>query len=170
MSENSSSGKGPLYIVIAILSLLLVGGGVGAIVYLSQKSKYEEQEKMKKMEEELDKLKETVEEEEAAEPANTGNDGKTIVKKRAKNAAAHHAVSAGGSKSAGTKVVIDGTGVRFRFAPSLSAGYLTWENGTTRSVSKGTRLTYTGETSDWYQVSYLGQTFYVSKEFSYLEF
>lgn len=169
MSDNSSSGKGPLYIVIAILALLLVGGGVGAIVYFTQESKYEEQEKMNKLQEELDELKETVEEEETAEPAKTGN-AKTIVRKSAKNAAAHHAVSAGGSKSSGTKVVIDGTGVRFRFAPSLSAGYLTWENGTTRSVSKGTRLTYTGETSDWYQVSYLGQTFYVSKEFSYLEF
>jgi hypothetical protein len=92
---------------------------------------------------------------------------KVIVKKEAEHAAEHRAVSAGGSKA---KVVINGEGVRLRFAPSLNAGYLTWENGKTRAPKKGARLEYTGEDGDWYQVKYLNHTFYVSKEFSYLEY
>ena len=41
--------------------------------------------------------------------------------------------------SKGAKVVINGTGVRLRFAPSLDAGYLTWENGATRAPKNGAK-------------------------------
>ena len=92
---------------------------------------------------------------------------KIIVQKGAEHASEHRAVSVG---SKGAKVVINGTGVRLRFAPSLDAGYLTWENGATRAPKKGAKLEYRGEDGDWYEVRYLGHTFYVSKEYSYLEF
>ena len=77
-------------------------------------------------------------------------------------------MSAGGGSP---KVVVNGTGVRLRFAPSLSAGYLTWANGTTRSVPKYTKLQYGGwENGDWYKVIYQGVELYISKEYSYLEY
>ena len=67
------------------------------------------------------------------------------------------------------QVVINGEGVRFRFKPSLKAGYLVWEDGRTRSVPKGTKLEYVSETDEWYCVKYKEKTFYVSKEFSYID-
>lgn len=37
-------------------------------------------------------------------------------------------------------------------------------------LRKALALTYLGENDDWYQVYYLGEVFYVSKEYSYLEY
>lgn len=66
----------------------------------------------------------------------------------------------------GPKVVMLGDGVRLRFKPSLESGYLVWEGGHTRSVSKGTKLLCLGETNGWYKVKYRGKEFYVSKQYS----
>lgn len=177
MSQQNSNSNVILYFVIGILAFLLVAGGVGAIIYINNQKSQAIQDALEKENAELkadldEQMEENDEITSKQRTVTTLPEQKTKVKKHAKNADAHHAVSAGNKdySGSGTKVVIDGTGVRFRFAPSLNAGYLTWENGTTRSVSKGTRLTYTGETDDWYQVQYLGQIFYVSKEFSYLEY
>ena len=66
-------------------------------------------------------------------------------------------------------VVIDGTNVRLRYAPNLKSKWLVWDNGTLRSVPKGTHLKLLdGSTHDFYEVEYLGRKFYVSNEFSYL--
>lgn len=177
-NNQHSSSKTPLFVVIFILSLLLVGGGVGIGVYFLTKPS-EEDLKLKELTEKIDELEEkNIELNEQIENADENSvvsnipQQKTIVKKHAKNAAAHRAVSAGGSSvsSGVAKVVVNGTGVRLRFGPSLYSGYLVWENGATRSPKKGTRLTLLGETDDWYRVEYLGREFYISKEFSYLEY
>ena len=92
---------------------------------------------------------------------------KIIIKEGAVHAAEHLAASSGHTP----KVVIDGKGVRLRFGPSLSAGYLTDSKGRNKSVPKGKKLKWTGwEDGDWYEVEYLGNYFYVSKQFSYLEY
>ena len=165
--NQRSDGKIGLYIVIAIMSILLIGGLIGATLFLFSKGT--------SVEELL--ATDTVEAEDlgcGGEYEEPVANQRIVVKKHAKNAAAHRAASVGGSNNKGiyndVKVVIDGHGVRLRFAPSLSAGYLTWENGGTRSPNKGARLDYKGETDDWYQVEYKGYLFYVSKEFSYLEY
>ncbi len=170
-AENNGGGnKGLLYGIIALLVALLIGGAAWYFISESNEKDALQAQQMEQMKQEQKKLadenKELTEQneklaEENAKPA------KVIVKKEAEHAAEHRAVSAGGSKA---KVVINGEGVRLRFAPSLNAGYLTWENGKTRAPKKGARLEYTGEDGDWYQVKYLNHTFYVSKEFSYLEY
>lgn len=183
MSQQNSNSNIVLYIVIGVLFFLLIAGGAGSIIYINNQKFEAKQEALEKensdLKAELEDLEEksdiTTSKKRATESPNVQESSKvqkTKIKKHAKNADAHHAVSAGNKGYSGgdTKVVIDGTGVRFRISPSLYSGYLTWENGTTRSVSKGTRLTYLGETDDWYKVKYLGQVFYVSKEFSYLEY
>jgi hypothetical protein len=174
-----SDGKTGLYIVIAIMAVLLIGGSIGATLFLFSKGVSEE-ELLAKVESKLQEKEKVAGAVETEVPCGDGEyeesaaNQKIIVKKHAKNAAAHRAASAGGSNNTGNykaiKVVIDGHGVRLRFAPSLNAGYLTWENGATRSPNKGARLDYKGETDDWYQVEYKGYLFYVSKEFSYLEY
>ena len=167
--QNNGGGNGSKILigVLAALLILLAGGAVFYFVTQNEKNK-----------EEVAELKEQIEEKANAEAAAVESaaerqePSEIIVKEGAVNAAAHHSVSAG-TKNATTqgggpvKVVINGTGVRLRFAPSLNAGWLTWPNGQTRTVSKGTRLTYLGEDGDWYTVSYMGETFYVSKEYSY---
>ena len=159
-----------LYAIIGILVVLIIGGGGYFVISSNNKENEakleklrEKQEALEEKNEELQEKNEKLQEEKSKPVENT----KIIVQKSAEHSAAHRAASAGGTTP---KVVINGTGVRLRFSPSLSSGYLTWANGATRAPRKGARLTYTGETSDWYQVSYLGQLFYVSKEYSYLEY
>ena len=166
--QGGGSGTKILIGLLGALLLLLIGGAVFYFVTQNQKNEKEVAE----LKEQLEKNAETSAES-AAEAVETQAPKEIIVKEGAVNAGAHHSVSAG-TKNATTqgaggpvKVVINGTGVRLRFAPSLNAGWLTWPNGQTRSVSKGTRLTYLGEDGDWYTVSYMGETFYVSKEYAY---
>lgn len=154
-----------LYVIIGILAAVLLIGGAYFFISKSNRDKAE-LELLKKNQEELaSKNQKLAEQNEKLAQAKSQT--KVIVHERAEHAAEHRAVSAGGN---GAKVVINGAGVRLRFAPSLDAGYLTWANGATRSPKKGAKLVYRGENSDWYEVSYLGQIFYVSKEFSYLEY
>lgn len=163
--QSSGSGSKIIIGVLAALLILLAGGAVFYFMTQNQKNK-----------EEVAELKEQIEKEKVSEEPKVAEPqapSEVIVKEGAVNADAHHSVSSS-SRNATTqgdggpvKVVINGTGVRLRFAPSLNAGWLTWPNGQTRTVSKGTRLTYLGEDGDWYTVSYMGETFYVSKEYSY---
>jgi len=67
----------------------------------------------------------------------------------------------------GKEIVVNGEGVRMRFAPSLKAKYLKTPQGGTLSVTKGTRLPCVGETGDWYKVVYQGKQYYMSKQFCY---
>ena len=62
MNRPSSSSKAPLYIIIAVLALLLVGGGIGTYVYLSAKEKKEQEQAFAEMKKELEELKEEKEE------------------------------------------------------------------------------------------------------------
>ena len=164
--KGGGSGTKILIGVLGALLLLLIGGAVFYFVTQNQKN-----------EKEVAELKAELAESKVEAAVEKAVEEKTpkeiVVKEGAVNAGAHHSVSAG-TRNATTqgaggpvKVVINGTGVRLRFAPSLNAGWLTWPNGQTRSVSKGTRLTYLGEDGDWYTVSYMGETFYVSKEYAY---
>lgn len=156
-----------LYALVGVLVVVVLGGAAYFFINKSNSDK-ETLELLKKNQEELaSKNKELVEQN--TKLSENKQDTKIIIREGAVHAAEHRAVSAGGS-AGGAKVVINGTGVRLRFAPDLNAGYLTWANGATRAPKKGARLEYIGEDSDWYEVRYLGQTFYVSKEYSYLEY
>lgn len=184
--SNGKNNQTLLYAVIGALALLIIGG---CIYYFVSKNdqKMEEmnqkmetletqnkvmKEKAKEAEEEAKKKAEEAEEEakkaeEAKKEAETVKTQKTIVNEGAVHGAQHMAASSGKK----VNVVINGVGVRLRFAPSLSAGYLTDANGRNRSVPKGTKLKWTGyDDGDWYEVEYLGNYFYVSKQFSYLEY
>ena len=160
-----------LYVIIGLLGGLVVAGLV--ILYLNQNSKTEEaldqmRQQAEALEQQNEKLKNEVDL--AKKQAEEASQQKVIVNTGAVHAAAHRAVSAGTAGKT-PKVVVNGNKVRLRFAPSLSAGYLTWADGSIRSVPKYTRLKYGGwEDGDWYQVIYEGIEFYISKEFSYLEY
>lgn len=67
------------------------------------------------------------------------------------------------------EVVLNGTNVRLRLEPNLQCGWLKDSKGAPTYLKKGTKLPYKDETSDFYEVSYKGQTLYVSKQFSYIE-
>lgn len=172
VENKGGGGKGVLYAIIAVLVALLIGGA--AYYFISQNkekeaAQAEQMEQLKKQQDELaNQNKELTEKnEQLAEENAKKAEVKVVEQEPAEHAAEHRAASAGNGK---TKVVINGEGVRLRFAPSLNAGYLTWENGKTRAPKKGSKLEYISEDGDWYQVKYLGHEFFVSKEFSYLEY
>lgn len=158
-----------LYVIIGLLFGLLVGGL--AFYFINQNAKNQKAiSQMKHQQRMLEQKNKNLESEvgEAKKEAAEAKQQKVVVKQGAVHGAEHRAVSAGGRAP---KVVVNGNGVRLRFAPSLNAGYLTWANGTTRSVPKYTRLQYGGwENGDWYKVIYQGIEFYISKEYSYLEY
>lgn len=66
-------------------------------------------------------------------------------------------------------VVLNGTNVRLRFEPNLQCGWLKDAKGVPTFLKKGTKLECTGESGDFYEVIYNGQTLYVAKQFSYLQ-
>lgn len=152
-------------VLVVIISILLAIIVAGAAYYLM--SKNEEVAQLKKEQAELnDKNERLTEQNQQLTEQNARQQEHASTQRQQQRPQQQSSASYG---SSGRKVVIDGTGVRLRFGPSLNAGYLTWANGAMRSVKKGTRLQYVGETDGWYQVSYLGNIFYVSKDFSYLE-
>ena len=67
---------------------------------------------------------------------------------------------------ADAQVVVTGTNVRLRTAPSLNSQTLTYSNGVNIHPKKGEKLTCTGKTGDFYQVIYKGQKVYISKQFA----
>ena len=65
------------------------------------------------------------------------------------------------------QVILNGTNVRLRLEPNLQCGWLKDAKGQPIYLKKGTKLTYLGESGDFYQVKYEGKTLYVSKKFAY---
>ena len=65
-------------------------------------------------------------------------------------------------------VVVNGTNVRLRYGPSLNADIYRNSRGAPIFPQKGMRLTYAGQTGDWYKVYYDGRIFYISKQHCYL--
>lgn len=172
--QSGKSNQTLLYVIIGALALLLLGG---CIYYFTSKNN-EQMEAMSQQMEQMEQKTQEMEEkakaaEEEAEAAKKEAEAaksapKTIVQNEGAVHGAQHMAASTGKK---VYVVINGVGVRLRFAPSLSAGYLTDSRGRNRSVPKGTKLNYNGyDDGDWYGVNYLGNTFYVSKQFSYLEY
>lgn len=66
-------------------------------------------------------------------------------------------------------VVINGTNVRLRYGPSLTANIYRNEHGTPIFPPKGSMLIYAGQSGDWYKAYYDGRIFYISKKHSYLK-
>ncbi|MBO7338038.1 MAG: SH3 domain-containing protein [Paludibacteraceae bacterium] len=66
-------------------------------------------------------------------------------------------------------VVISGTGVRLRLGPGTDYNYLTNDKGDQISPSKGAKLEYQGEYGDWYRVKFSNGSYYVSKDFAYIQ-
>lgn len=66
-------------------------------------------------------------------------------------------------------VVLNGTNVRLRFEPNLQCKWLCDAKGAPTYLKKGTKLTYKGESGDFYCVEYKQQTLYVSKQYAYIE-
>ncbi len=179
--SNGKSNQTLLYAIIGALAILLIGG---CVYYFLNKNN----EEMKAMSQQVEQLEQ--QKQEMAEKAKAAEEEAEVAKEEQKKAeeeaekaksapqkivqnegAVHGAQHMAASTGSKVYVVINGTGVRLRFAPSLSAGYLTDTNGRNRSVPKGTKLNFNGyDDGDWYGVNYLGNTFYVSKQFSYLEY
>ena len=68
----------------------------------------------------------------------------------------------------GPVVVVNGVSVRLRWGPSLDASVFTNGQGKPIYPSKGSQLTYLGESGNWYKVRYKGNELYISKSYSYL--
>jgi len=73
-----------------------------------------------------------------------------------------------GYTSSGSVVVVNGVNVRLRWGPSLNASIYTNGNGRPIYPKKGTRLTYLGQSGNWYKVRYNGNVLYISMDYSYL--
>lgn len=71
-------------------------------------------------------------------------------------------------QQSGRTITVTGTSVRLRYGPGLNYDFLKWGNGTARCPQKGEKLTYLGESGDWYKVSYAGYTLYIFKQYAKL--
>lgn len=69
----------------------------------------------------------------------------------------------------GRSLVINGTNVNFRLAPSLNAGILTNSYGYNLHVPKYTRLPYLGTSGNFFKTRYNGRTVYVYMQFAYVD-
>lgn len=159
--NNGGGNKTLLTIIIVLLTALLVGGAVWLFMDSNKKKEVKEEQIAKEAKEE--KVKELQEENERLKEENAKKPEKVVVERKVQ-------VATPSSSSGTPKVVVNGVGVRLRFGPGTNYGYLTWANGQNRAPSKGTRLDYIDETDEWYHVRYQGQTYYISKEFSYLSY
>ena len=66
-------------------------------------------------------------------------------------------------------VVATGNHVRLRTGPSTGYPMLVWNStGKPVWINKGDRLTYLGQTGNWFKVRYNGNVLYISKDYSYL--
>ena len=72
------------------------------------------------------------------------------------------------TQQSGKTVTVTGNSVRLRVGPGLNYDFLKWSNGTARCPKKGEKLTYPGESGDWYKVSYAGQQLYIFKQYAKL--
>ena len=66
-------------------------------------------------------------------------------------------------------VVIDGSQLRLRVAPSTSSDTFKWPDGTNRHPNVGDKYRYLGESGDFYKIDFNGNELWVSKQYTHLE-
>ena len=160
MYQNSQGTNNVLLTVLIVLVVLLfVGIGVGAVLYVSNKSTEESArqtvqiERLKASQDSLKATNKALQEEVRKKP-------KVVVKTQVREV--------GVSPSEATEVVINGKGVRMRVGPGKQYGFPTTYDGHAYTVSKGTALPFMGKKGNWYGVWFEGDVYYVSADFAYL--
>ena len=160
MYQNSQGTNNVLLTVLIVLVVLLfVGIGVGAVLYVSNKSSEEsarqtvQMERLKASQDSLKATNKALQEEVKKKP-------KVVVKTQVREV--------GVSPSEATEVVINGKGVRMRVGPGKQYGFPTTYDGHAYTVSKGTALPFMGKKGSWYGVWFEGDVYYVSADFAYL--
>lgn len=148
-----------LTVLIVLVVLLFVGIGVGAVLYVSNKSSEESARQMVQME----RLKASQDSLKATNKALQEE-----VKKKPKVVVKTQVREVGVSPSEATEVVINGKGVRMRVGPGKQYGFPTTYDGHAYTVSKGTALPFMGKKGNWYGVWFEGDVYYVSADFAYL--
>lgn len=160
MYQNSQGTNNVLLTVLIVLVVLLfVGIGVGAVLYVSNKSSEESARQMVQME----RLKASQDSLKATNKALQEE-----VKKKPKVVVKTQVREVGVSPSEATEVVINGKGVRMRVGPGKQYGFPTTYDGHAYTVSKGTALPFMGKKGNWYGVWFEGDVYYVSADFAYL--
>lgn len=66
-------------------------------------------------------------------------------------------------------VVIDGSQLRLRLAPSTSSDTFKWPDGTNRHPNVGDKFRCLGESGDFYKIDFNGNELWVSKQYTHLE-
>ena len=160
MYQNSQGTINVLLTVLIVLVVLLfVGIGVGAVLYVSNKSSEErarqtvQMERLKASQDSLKATNKALQEEVKKKP-------KVVVKTQVREV--------GVSPSEATEVVINGKGVRMRVGPGKQYGFPTTYDGHAYTVSKVTALPFMGKKGNWYGVWFEGDVYYVSADFAYL--
>ena len=160
MYQNSQGTNNVLLTVLIVLVVLLfVGIGVGAVLYVSNKSSEEsarqtvQMERLKASQDSLKATNKALQEEVKKKP-------KVVVKTQVREV--------GVSPSEATEEVINGKGVRMRVGPGKQYGFPTTYDGHAYTVSKGTALPFMGKKGNWYGVWFEGDVYYVSADFAYL--
>ena len=159
MYQNSQGTNNVLLTVLIVLVVLLfVGIGVGAVLYVSNKSSEDarqtvQMERLKASQDSLKATNKALQEEVKKKP-------KVVVKTQVREV--------GVSPSEATEVVINGKGVRMRVGPGKQYGFPTTYDGHAYTVSKGTALPFMGKKGNWYGVWFEGDVYYVSADFAYL--
>lgn len=160
MYQNSQGTNNVLLTVLIVLVVLLfVVIGVGAVLYVSNKSSEESArqtvqiERLKASQDSLKATNKALQEEVKKKP-------KVVVKTQVREV--------GVSPSEATEVVINGKGVRMRVGPGKQYGFPTTYDGHAYTVSKGTALPFMGKKGNWYGVWFEGDVYYVSADFAYL--
>lgn len=160
MYQNSQGTNNVLLTVLIVLVVLLfVVIGVGAVLYVSNKSSEEsarqkvQMERLKASQDSLKATNKALQEEVRKKP-------KVVVKTQVREV--------GVSPSEATEVVINGKGVRMRVGPGKQYGFPTTYDGHAYTVSKGTALPFMGKKGNWYGVWFEGDVYYVSADFAYL--
>lgn len=74
-----------------------------------------------------------------------------------------------GDEGESNYVVIDGSDLRLRLAPSTDAETYKWGDGSNRHPEVGERFLYLGETDEFYCINFHGDQVWVSKQFTHLE-
>ena len=64
MNRPASSGKGPLYIIIAVMAVLLIGGGIGVFLSLNAQEKKAQHQELAEAKQQIEEQKEQLEEKE----------------------------------------------------------------------------------------------------------
>lgn len=155
-TSQPSKGNGlkiTLIALIAALVAMLVGGGV--MYYMNSKEKSHKAELQAYEDSLKQNYQQQLQESESARiEAEKAKEKAEAAKKKA--------------ESYRSGVVVNGVHVRLRYGPGLE--YSIYPNDYNPIYpKKGTVLTYLGDYGDWYQVSYNGETLYISKQFSYYQ-